>query len=628
MGMLLDKIDRPSDLRGLNTSDSVELSKEIRSFLLEHVSETGGHLSSNLGIVELTIALHQCFDTPKDKIIWDVGHQCYVHKIVTGRKDRFCTLRKEDGISGFPKSEESEYDVFDTGHATTSLSQAYGLCKARDLQNEDYRVVCVIGDGSMTGGMAYEAMNNIGRDKTNLIMVLNDNEMSISHSVGGLSTHLGDLRTRNNYLKSKEQMKKAVSHNPKLTPLYNASHYVKDRIKYMVTEGILFEELGITYLGPVDGHDFEELHKAFSQAKKLKEPVLVHVITKKGKGYAPAEERPEDYHGIGPFDVATGLPKTPQHENRTYADVFGDTICDLCCHDPRMVLVTAAMKQGTGLSKCSKVKDRIFDVGIAEEHAVTFASGLAKGGMKPVVAIYSTFLQRAYDQILHDVCIPHLPVVFALDHSGVVGDDGETHQGIFDLAYLTHVPGMTVMAPASEEELQRMLKYAVALGGPVAVRYPKGTADSIPETDRCIEQGKGLWLTSPSEMKEGCPKVSVVALGATVNEALKAARDLEGRVDVQVADARFASPLDEELLEKAFAQSELVVTMEDHVHASGFGMRVEALAKEKEWKTPSISISLPDAFLKQDTRISTLEKYGVSADGLEKTILQHFECCI
>lgn len=625
MDRLLDEIEFPSDLRRLNASDSAELAREIRSFLVKHISETGGHLSSNLGIVELSIALHQCFDTPQDKIIWDVGHQCYVHKIVTGRKDKFQTLRKEGGISGFPKSEESEYDIFDTGHATTSLSQAYGLCKARDLQKEDYRVVCVIGDGSMSGGMAYEAMNNIGRDKTNLIMVLNDNEMSISHSVGGLSTHLGDLRTRNNYLKSKEQMKKAVSQNPKLTPLYKASHYVKDRIKYMVTEGVLFEELGITYLGPVDGHNFEDLYKAFGQAKKLKEPVLIHVITKKGKGYTPAEERPEDYHGIGPFDVATGLPQNTRNADRTYADVFGDAICDLCCHDPRMVLVTAAMKQGTGLSKCSKVKERIFDVGIAEEHAVTFASGLAKGGMKPVVAVYSTFLQRAYDQILHDVCIPHLPVVFALDHSGVVGDDGETHQGIFDLAYLTHIPGMTVMAPSSAEELRRMLEYAVALGGPVAVRYPKGIAESIPETDTRIEQGKGIWLSSYIENKGECPRVTIVALGSTVKDALKAAEKLKGTAEVFVADARFAAPLDEELLEKAFAESELVVTVEDHVHASGFGMSVEALAKEKEWATPCVSISLPDAFLKQDTRTHTLEKYGVSCEGIVEAVVRHFE---
>ena len=624
MDPMLSSIHSPDDIRHLNVAQSRELAKEIRRFLVRHVSQTGGHLSSNLGVVELTIALHQSFNAPKDKIVFDVGHQAYVHKMLTGRMDRFNTLRQKDGLAGFPKSEESPYDVFDTGHASTSISAAYGLAVARDLKGEDYEVVAVIGDGSMTGGMAYEAMNNAGRDKTRFIVVLNDNGMSIGHNVGSLANHLGWLRTRSGYLNSKKRVRQAVAQHPVLKPIYDASRIVKNRVKYLMVKGILFEELGFTYLGPVDGHDIRAMREAFQQAKNLNEPVLVHVLTKKGKGYKPAEEHPTQFHGIGPFDIKSGEAKCAPKE--TYANVFGSVMSRMEKEDLNVVLITAAMKTGTGLDYFSLDSRRSFDVGIAEEHAVTFAAGLAKGGMKPYVAIYSSFLQRAYDQILHDVALQKLPVTFAIDHSGVVGEDGETHQGIFDFAYLSHIPGMVIMAPSSKEELEQMLELTRTLGKPAAIRYPKGAAESRPEIDAPIELGKGLIV----RQTEGSgKKIALLSVGTCLAEALGAADLLSAEgYAVTVADARFVKPLDEELLKSLSQTHDLLMTLEDHVKTGGFGMMAESKLIEWESESPAFglgeapkfakvkTISLPDAFLPQDERKHMLKTCGLDASSI------------
>jgi len=625
---LLNSIHSPNDLKSLTVAESRELAKEIRRFLVRHVSETGGHLSANLGVVELTIALHQCFNAPEDKIVFDVGHQAYVHKILTGRMDRFGTLRQRDGLSGFPKSAESEYDVFDTGHASTSISAAYGLAKARDLKGEKHEVIAVIGDGSMTGGMAYEAMNNAGRDKTKFIVVLNDNGMSIGHNVGSLANHLGWLRTRSGYLNSKKKVKQAVARHPMLKPVYEASRIVKNRVKYLMVKGILFEELGFTYLGPVNGHDFRAMREAFEQAKHLNEPVLVHVLTEKGKGYKPAEERPTEFHGIGPFDIKTGLPKCEPKE--TYANVFGSVMSRMEAEDPNVVLITAAMKTGTGLDYCTIDASRSFDVGIAEEHAVTFAAGLAKGGMKPYVAIYSSFLQRAYDQILHDVALQGLPVTFAIDHSGIVGEDGETHQGIFDFAYLGHIPGMVIMAPSSKEELEKMLELTKTLGKPSAIRYPKGAAVSRPECREEVVPGKG---TIVKTWEGGGKRAALLSVGTCLEEALKAAEKLAAEdFSVTVADARFVKPMDEALLRQLLREHDLVVTLEDHVRTGGFGMM--AAARILEWENGNaqcetaergktagfMTISLPDAFLPQDERKHMLAACGLDADSIASAV--------
>ena len=459
MGNILDHISGPADLKQLSLTESKQLAAEIREFLLHHISKTGGHLSSNLGVVELTIALHQVFDTPTDQIVWDVGHQAYVHKILTGRRDRFDTLRQKDGLSGFPKMEESPYDAFNTGHATTSISAAYGIAKARDVLGKTYEVVAVIGDGSMTGGMAYEAMNNAGKDKTKLIIILNDNEMSISRNVGSMSSHLNRLRTRRSYLLGKRGIRRAAEKFPVLRPAYAAVNFVKNKAKYLFVKGILFEELGFTYLGPVDGHDIHDLTQVLQQAKAVNGPVVVHVKTVKGKGYTPAERNAARYHGVSAFEVETGDALCENQES--WSDVLGEELTWMARRDPRVVAVTAAMPQGTGLDKLAKhMPQRLYDVGIAEEHAVTFAAGMAKAGLRPVVAIYSSFLQRSYDQILHDVCLPRLPVILAIDRSGVVGEEGETHQGIFDIAYLSHMPGLTIMAPSGKGELRHMLQFA------------------------------------------------------------------------------------------------------------------------------------------------------------------------
>ncbi len=610
MNTILERVHGPEDIRRLSMKESKQLANEIREFLLEHVSKTGGHLSSNLGVVELTIALHQVFQTPKDQIVWDVGHQAYVHKILTGRKEQFDTLRQKDGLSGFPKIEESPYDAFNTGHATTSISAAYGIAKARDVLGQDHEVIAVIGDGSFTGGMAYEAMNNAGKDKTKLIVVLNDNEMSISHNVGSVPLHLSKLRTRKGYVKSKRLIKKLVGKFPSLSPLYRLADTVKDKTKYLFIKGILFEELGFTYLGPVDGHDLHDLTEVLKQAKSLDRPVVVHVKTTKGKGYEIAERNASRYHGIGAFDPETGGTLAKNQE--TWSDVFGKTLTWIGQRDPAVVAVSAAMVPGTGLNQFAQyLPKRLYDVGIAEEHAVTFAAGMAKGGLKPCVAIYSTFLQRAYDQIIHDVCLPQLPVVFAIDRSGVVGEDGETHQGVFDIAFLSHIPGMTVMAPSNKEELISMMHFAFRLGRPCAIRYPKG---SVPEESLApgapVEYGK-------SQLVQQGEETVIVAVGSCLEEAMEAAKVMEllGHKPT-VVDARFIAPLDEQLMQQMMRTHSYMITVEDHVYTGGFGMQVAALAKQHGAGCRVRCVSLPDEFIAQDSRSNILKRYGVSAEGI------------
>lgn len=610
MKNILERVHGPEDIRGLSSKESKQLADEIRDFLLEHVSKTGGHLSSNLGVVELTIALHQVFNTPQDQIVWDVGHQAYVHKILTGRKEGFDSLRQKDGLSGFPKIEESEYDAFNTGHATTSISAAYGIAKARDVLGQKHEVIAVIGDGSFTGGMAYEAMNNAGKDRTKLIVILNDNAMSISHNVGSVPMHLSKLRTRKGYVKSKRLIKKLVNRFPALSPLYRLADSIKDKTKYLFIKGILFEELGFTYLGPVDGHDLHDLTAVLKQAKSLDRPVVVHIKTTKGKGYDIAERNASRYHGIGAFDPETGDALSKSQE--TWSDVFGETLTWIGRRDPAVVAVSAAMVPGTGLNQFAQyMPKRLYDVGIAEEHAVTFAAGMAKGGLKPCVAIYSTFLQRSYDQIIHDVCMPQLPVVFALDRSGVVGEDGETHQGVFDIAYLSHIPGMTVLAPSCKEELIEMMHFAFKLNRPCAIRYPKGRVPKdVWALGAPLEYGKSRAIQKGEE-------TVILSVGACLEEAMEAARVMEllGKKPT-VVDARFVTPLDETGILELLNNHKYMITVEDHVYTGGFGMQVAALAQQKQVSCKVQCVSLPDEFIAQDSRGSILKRYGISAEGI------------
>ena len=616
MNTLLDAIHDPSDLRGLSDQEMDVLAEEIRQFLLENVSQTGGHLSSNLGVVELTLALHKTFSSPKDKIIWDVGHQSYVHKILTGRKDKFPSLRKEDGLSGFPKEEESPHDAFNTGHASTSISAAYGLAKARDLQHEEYEVIAVIGDGSLTGGMAYEALNNAGKGETKLIVILNDNQMSISSNVGILPYRLSQIRTRHLYLETKEGIRKGLAKIPKIgIPISNWIRRVKRRMKYMLVSGVLFEELGFVYLGPVDGHNCKELQKVFQQARNLDEPVLIHVRTVKGKGYEPAEENATRFHGVPSFDIESGNIVGSVFES--WSEVLGRNLVRLARKYDNLVAITAAMVQNTGLEEFSHiVPDRVFDVGIAEEHAVTFAAGLAKGGLKPVVAIYSSFLQRAYDQILHDVCLQNLPVVFAIDRSGIVGEDGETHQGIYDIAYLSHIPGMTIMAPSCRLEMVAMLEYAVSYPGPIALRYPKGRVYIAPSEERRppIVQGRGYIY------KRGA-RVAILTVGVCRSMAEKAAKLLKQEgISPTLADARFIAPIDETLLEELASEHDLLVTVEDHIHTGGFGMQVAAFLSARKYPCEVQTMALPDKFIEQGTRESLLTNYGLCPDAIAERV--------
>ena len=610
--MILDRINGPEDIKKVPPEELGQLAQEIREFLIRKISERGGHLASNLGVVELTMALYRVFSPPADRFIWDVGHQSYTHKILSGRKKEFDGLRLYGGMSGFPKQKENPCDAFDTGHSSTSISVGIGMAEARALRGEDYSIVSIIGDGALTGGMAYEALNNAARLKQNFIIVLNDNRMSISENVGGMSAYLNSLRTGKGYIRLKEQVADALMGIPKIgQPLIQQIKNTKNGIKQLLIPGMLFENMGITYLGPVDGHDIRRLERVLLEAKRLNHAVIVHVLTRKGCGYGPAERHPDRYHGVGPFDIATGKPKKKK-EHLDYTDVFSRKLIRLAEKDPSIVAVTAAMPDGTGLKRFrSEFPDRFYDVGIAEQHAVTFAAGLAVGGMKPVVAVYSSFLQRAYDQILHDVCLQNLPVVFAIDRAGLVGSDGETHQGIFDLTYLTGIPNMHVCAPKNKWELADMMQFAVSFDGPIAIRYPRGTAYAGLEEHRApIVLGKAEWIFR----EDG---VAIFALGGMVEEAVKVRELLKERgVRVSLINARFAKPIDEEALLEAAKSHSLIVTMEENVACGGFGEKILEAANARGLKNKILPIALPDAYVEHGNVEILKQKLGVDPKGI------------
>lgn len=617
---MLEKIQKPNDIKKIPADQLSALAEEIREFIIESLSKTGGHLASNLGVVELTIAMHRVFDLPKDKLIWDVGHQSYTHKILTGRKDGFETLRREGGISGFPKRSESDCDVFDTGHSSTSISAGVGYVRARELKKENYSVVSIIGDGALTGGMAYEALNNAASLKSNFIIVLNDNEMSITENVGGMSSYLSGLRTASAYTDFKMDVTKALNRIPGIGPgMVDAMRKTKSSIKQIIIPGMLFENMGLTYLGPVDGHNIPQLIKTFQEAKRFEGPILVHVLTQKGRGYEPAMRHPARFHGAGPFDVKTGLPVGKS--NPTYTDVFSTVMRKMGDRRKDVAAVTAAMMTGVGLKRFSNMfPDRCFDVGIAEEHAVTFAAALSLGGITPVVAIYSSFLQRAYDQIMHDVCMQNLHVVFAIDRAGLVGYDGETHHGIFDLSYLGSMPNMTILAPKNLWELSDMIKFAVDYDGPIAVRYPRGEAyTGLKEFRAPICLGK-------SEVIHEGSRVALLAVGSMVKMAEEVQKQLKERMDMDAAlvNARFVKPIDEELL-RSFADTyELVVTLEENVKDGGFGERVLAFAEEEDLPFGVEIIALPDRFIPHGSVSYQMKQVGFTPEDICGRIEEYY----
>ena len=618
--MILDQIKKENDIKTVDPELYPDLTQEIRDFLVEKISKNGGHLGSNLGAVELTIALHLACDLPKDKIIWDVGHQSYTHKLLTGRREGFETLRKFEGMAGFPKRCESDCDAFNTGHSSTSISAGLGLVKARDLAEDDYTVFSVIGDGSMTGGMAYEALNNAATLKTNFVIVLNDNNQSISKNVGGLSNYLNSIRTADSYVGFKVGLENALNKVPGGENVLDKLKKYKSSVKQIfVPKGMFFEDMGITYLGPVDGHDINEMAKVFAEAKKIKKCVLVHVITKKGKGYEIAERHPARFHGAEPFDIATGLPLTNRVQSN-YTDVFSTVMFKLGERNKKVVAITAAMADGTGLKRFSiKYPDRFFDVGIAEQHAVTFAAGLAAGGFRPVVAIYSSFLQRAYDQIIHDVCIQKLPVIFAVDRAGLVGSDGETHQGIFDLSYLTSVPNLVVMAPKNKWELSDMMKFALTLDGPSAIRYPRGLAYSgLKDFRKKIELGK-------SEIVYEEEDIALFAIGSMVKTAEEVRNILKDKgFSCSLVNARFAKPIDTETIDEIVKEHKIIVTMEENVLSGGYGEKVLNYVNQAGYDIAVTNIGLPDDYVEHGNVDILKKETGIDADTIVNRIIADY----
>jgi 1-deoxy-D-xylulose-5-phosphate synthase len=612
--MLLETIDSPTDLKKLDPVQLPALAAEIRTFLLETVSATGGHLGSNLGTVELSIALHYCFDSPVDKIIWDVGHQAYTHKILTGRRDRFHTQRQYKGISGFPKRCESEYDAFGVGHSSTSISAGLGMASAACLDGKRSHAIAVIGDGSLTGGMAFEALNQAGHLKKNLIVILNDNEMSISKNVGAFSAFISRKMTGRHYRDLKKEMQVLFKHIPAFgSDILQFARRAENSLKGFLTPGALFEALGFDYVGPLDGHDLQQLVDVFNTIDLLDGPLLVHVMTTKGKGYKPAEETPDKYHGVGAFDVATGKGAAKQAVT-SYTDLFGETLVQLAEEDPKIIAITAAMPDGTGLKRFSqRFPERFFDVGIAEQHAMTFAAGLALEGYRPVAAIYSTFVQRAYDQVFHDICLQHAPVTIAMDRAGLVGDDGPTHHGVFDLSYLRHLPGLMIMAPKDENELRHMLKTAIYLGMPVAIRYPRGSGYGVdPDRDLlCLEPGKGEELLDGADL-------TIVAIGATVYPALQAAEMLRLKgISAGVINARFVKPLDAELILGVARRTGRILTVEENALQGGFGSAVlELLYDNLEQNIKVRRLGLPDHFVEQGSQAQLRRDVGIDAEGI------------
>lgn len=619
--MLLDSINKENDIKNLRPEQYDVLAQEIRDFLIHKISVSGGHLASNLGVVELTMAMHLVLHLPEDKIIWDVGHQSYTHKLLTGRREGFDELRKYGGISGFPKRRESDCDAFDTGHSSTSISAGLGYVEANRILGVDNTIVSVIGDGALTGGMAYEALNNAAQCKRNFIIILNDNEMSISPNVGGMSKYLDSLRTGEFY----NDLKAGVMNGLQKIPvcgdrLIEKIRKTKSGIKQLLIPGMFFEDMGITYLGPVDGHNIHELTKVLNEAKKLDHAVLVHVLTKKGKGYEPAEKHPSRFHGVEPFEIETGLPVKKKSEPN-YTDVFATSVIRLAEKYPGLVAITAAMPDGTGLKKFREVyPDRFFDVGIAEEHAVTFAAGMAAAGMKPVVAVYSSFLQRAYDQIIHDVCIQNLPVTFAVDRAGLVGSDGETHQGIFDISYLSNIPNMNILAPMNKYELADSLKFAMEFNGPLAIRYPRGKAwDGFKEFRMPVEFGKSQVIYK----ERGIVLLAVgsmVKTAAEVRERLKAAGFC-----VSLVNMRFVLPLDIDCLDRLSCDHELFVTMEENVLNGGFGMKVTRYAEENELPVHVMNVALPNLYVEHGNVELLKKEVGIDAQTIEHRICEYMK---
>ena len=610
--MLLEKINSPEDLKTFSLPQLTDLAEEIRPYITDIISKTGGHLSSNLGVVELSIALHYVFNTPEDKIIWDVGHQCYTHKILTGRRDRFETIRQDGGLSGFPSKEESPYDVFDTGHASNSISIAVGLAESKKKTHDNHKIIALIGDGSLTGGMSFEALNHAGHLKSDIIVILNDNEMSISKNIGALSSYLNRIMTGEFISNLREEIKKITKNMP---TVYKTARYLEETIKGFFTPGVLFEELGFQYFGPVDGHDIGLLAEMFRNVKRLKGPLLVHVMTKKGKGYPHAEDDPERFHGISTFELTTG---ESTHKNaKTYTDVFGDTMIELAQKDERVVAITAAMGLGTGLDKFSNLfPERFYDIGIAEQHGVTFAAALALGGLKPFVAIYSTFLQRAYDQIVIDVCLQNLPVVLAVDRSGLVGQDGPTHHGTFDLSYFRHIPNMVLMSPKDGDELKDMLYSAYLYNQPVAIRYPRSEAQGIAVDKTLKEIPLGTWEL----LKEG-DELTIIACGSMVYPALTVAEELEKEdMSIGVINGRFIKPMDKTLLFDIASKTKKILTLEENALIGGFGSGVRELLSEQGVLIPVKSMGIPDMFIMHGSQERLRHILGIDREGIKKAI--------
>ena len=617
--MALEKIEQINDIKQIPPEEYELLALEIRDFLVEKISRTGGHLASNLGVVELTMALHLCFDLPKDKIIGDVGHQAYTHKLLTGRKSGFDGLRKYGGMSGFPKRKESDCDCFDTGHSSTSISAGIGLVAARDLLGTDEYVISVIGDGALTGGMAYEALNNASRLTKNFIIVLNDNNMSIAENVGGMSEYLNGLRTNEVYTSFKTGVEQSLNRIPGGVHLANQLKKTKSGIKQLLIPGMLFEDMGITYLGPVDGHDIGRLQDVFRKAKRVKGAVLVHVLTKKGKGYAPAERHPARFHGAEPFEIETGIPRN-KRKKANYQDVFSTCMVKLGQRHEHVVAITAAMPDGTGLKRFKNLyPERFFDVGIAEAHAVTFAAGLAAGGLRPVFAVYSSFLQRAYDQVLHDVCIQNFPVVFAIDRAGLVGSDGETHQGIFDLSYLSSIPNMHIMAPKNKWELSDMLKFAVGFDGPIALRYPRGEAyDGLRDFRKPIVYGKSEWIYEEED-------IALLAVGSMVKTAEQVRRKLkEIGYSCSLVNARFVKPVDTGILQELAGEHKLFVTMEENVRSGGYGEKVLDYVTGQGLPVQVLNISIPDEYVEHGNVDALYEEVGIDAESVIRRIIEKY----
>ncbi len=622
--MILDKINKPNDIKKINPDEYMLLSQEIRTFLIKKISENGGHLGSNLGAVELTMALHLSLNLPEDKIIFDVGHQSYTHKILTGRKDAFDELRKFKGLSGFPKRSESDCDSFDTGHSSTSVSAGLGLVKARDLRQKSYTVVSVIGDGALTGGMVYEALNNAARLSTNFIIILNDNNMSISENVGGISRYLQSIRTFEGYQDFKVALQKQILKVPKGDRIVDRLKRYKNSIKQLFVPGMFFEDLGVTYLGPLDGHDINSMVRTINEAKKINHAVLIHVCTKKGRGYAPAERHPARFHGTGPFDIETGLP-VKNKDKPDWTDIFSTVILKAAARNDRLCAITAAMPDGVGLKRFKNLyPNRFFDVGIAEEHAVTFAAGLSAGGMIPVVAIYSSFLQRAYDQILHDVCIQNLHVIFCIDRAGIVGADGETHQGIFDLSYLSSIPNMHIMAPKNKWELSDMMKFAINFDAPVAIRYPRGTAyDGLKDMRQPVEPGR-------SEVIYKGTDVSLLAVGSMVETAEKVRELLKGKnIDCSLINARFVKPIDEDIILSEAQNKKILVTLEENVQSGGFGAKVLEFLEnnnrnENTRNIKLITVSIPDKYVEHGNPVILKKELGLDAESIADRVFKVF----